>query len=70
MPSQQPHPNEDLVADGRRQHGTPGAVPPHLRGVDVEAPNRPVAGAAALPDQDEYEVRVYDVRRGRRLVAF
>ena len=28
----------------------PGAVPPHLRGVDVEAPDRPVAGAAALPD--------------------
>jgi hypothetical protein len=34
------------------------------------APPRPsLAVATDLPDQDEYEVRVYDTRRGRRLVA-
>ena len=34
------------------------------------APPRPsVAVETTLPDYDEYEVRVYDARRGRRLVA-
>ncbi len=32
-------------------------------------PRATLAVAADLPAQDEYEVRVYDVRRGRRLVA-
>ena len=36
----------------------------------VWAPPRPtLAVATDLPDQDEYEVRVYDTRRRRRLVA-
>jgi hypothetical protein len=36
----------------------------------VWAPPRPtLAIATDLPDQDEYEVRVYDTKRGRRLVA-
>ena len=36
----------------------------------VWAPPRPtLAVATDLPDLDEYEVRVYDTRRGRRLVA-
>ncbi|HEU5117958.1 MAG TPA: DUF4058 family protein [Isosphaeraceae bacterium] len=36
----------------------------------VWAPPRPtLTVATALPDQDEYEIRVYDTRRGRRLVA-
>jgi hypothetical protein len=36
----------------------------------VWAPPRPTFGAVTdLPDQDEYEVRVYDTRRRRRLVA-
>ncbi len=34
------------------------------------APPRPTLSVAAdLPGQDEYEVRIYDTRRGRRLVA-
>ena len=32
-------------------------------------PQATLAVAADLPAQDEYEVRVYDTRRGRRLVA-
>ena len=32
-------------------------------------PDATLAVAADLPAQDEYEVRVYDLRRGRRLVA-
>ncbi len=36
----------------------------------VWAPPRPTFRVAAdLPDQDEYEVRVYDLKRNRRLVA-
>lgn len=36
----------------------------------VEAPPAPSLSVATdLPEQDEYEVRVYDARRGRRLVA-
>jgi hypothetical protein len=36
----------------------------------IWAPPRPtLAVATDLPDQDEYEVRVYDTKRGRRLVA-
>jgi hypothetical protein len=36
----------------------------------VWAPPRPsVAVETTLPDYDEYEVRIYDARRGRRLVA-
>ena len=36
----------------------------------VWAPPRPTLTVATdLPEQDEYEVRVYDLRRGRRLVA-
>ena len=36
----------------------------------VWAPPQPtLAVATDLPDQDEYEVRVYDTRHGRRLVA-
>lgn len=36
----------------------------------VWAPARPsVAVETTLPDHDEYEVRIFDVRRGRRLVA-
>src|SRR4029450_4914329 len=36
----------------------------------VWAPARPtLAVATDLPEQDEYEVRVYDTKRGRRLVA-
>jgi hypothetical protein len=36
----------------------------------VWAPSRPtLAVATDLPEQDEYEVRVYDTKRGRRLVA-
>src|SRR5205085_3719797 len=36
----------------------------------VWAPPRPTFDVATdLPDQDEYEVRVYDTRRQRRLVA-
>jgi hypothetical protein len=38
--------------------------------VAVWAPPRPTLTVATdLPDLDEYEVRVYDTRRGRRLVA-
>jgi hypothetical protein len=38
--------------------------------VAVWAPPRPTMTiATGLPDQDEYEVRVYDARRGHRLVA-
>jgi hypothetical protein len=36
----------------------------------VWAPPKPsVAVETALPDNDEYEVRIYDARHGRRLVA-
>src|SRR5688500_17828143 len=36
----------------------------------VWAPSRPaLAVETGLPDADEYEVRVYDTKRGRRLVA-
>ncbi len=36
----------------------------------VWAPSRPcLAVETTLPDHDEYEVRIYDARRGRRLVA-
>src|SRR5438128_868766 len=36
----------------------------------VWAPPKPTLSVATdLPGQDEYEVRVYDTRRGRRLVA-
>jgi len=36
----------------------------------VWAPPRPTVSVVTdLPDQDEYEVRVYDTKRGRRLVA-
>jgi hypothetical protein len=50
----------------------PGAGPAAGGGIAVAA--RPSAGPTLtletdLPDQDEYEVRVYDVRHGRRLVA-
>ncbi|MGL4550214.1 MAG: DUF4058 family protein [Gemmataceae bacterium] len=39
-------------------------------GVAVWAPAQPTLPVATgLPDPDEYEVRVYDARRGRRLVA-
>jgi hypothetical protein len=39
-------------------------------GTALWAPPRPTFGVAAdLPDQDEYEVRVYDTKRNRRLVA-
>ena len=42
-----------------------GGVP-----TDVWAPARPsVAVETTLPDYDEYEVRIFDARRGRRLVA-
>ena len=36
---------------------------------DVGAPESTLTLETDLPDQDEYEVRVYDVRHGRRLVA-
>jgi hypothetical protein len=38
--------------------------------VAVWSPPRPsIAVETTLPDQDEYEVRIYDAKRGRRLVA-
>jgi hypothetical protein len=46
---------------------------PHANGgaaTALWAPARPTRDVETdLPDADEYEVRVYDVRRGRRLVA-
>jgi Protein of unknown function (DUF4058) len=48
-------------------------LPPHYvaaPNIHLGAPPMPtLAIATDLPDQDEYEVRVYDTRRGRRLVA-
>ncbi len=35
----------------------------------IAAPGPTLTVEAALPDPDEFEVRVYDARRGRRLVA-
>jgi hypothetical protein len=54
----------------------PGPVPPAPGGEEggaataLWAPPRPTFSVKTeLPDQDEYEVRVYDARRHRRLVA-
>jgi hypothetical protein len=54
----------DAMASGRGDNGGGGVA------TAVWAPPRPtVIVATDLPDLDEYEVRVYDTRRARRLVA-
>ncbi len=52
-------------ARARRSRATETVVSPSRRG----APKPTLTLETELPDQDEYEVRVYDVRHGRRLVA-
>jgi hypothetical protein len=61
------------VATFDQDEPPPGGAPGNGNGgvaTAVWAPPRPtLAVATDLPEQDEYEVRVYDSRRGRRLVA-
>ncbi len=54
--------NDALVADAGNGNGGVATA--------VWAPSRPTLSVATdLPAQDEYEVRVYDIQEGRRLVA-
>jgi len=56
--------DEPLASGLGSEHGNGGTA------TAVWAPARPtLAIPASLPDADEYEVRVYDNHRGRRLVA-
>lgn len=61
----------DIAALDRDVGGPPGRRPEGEGGVaTVWAPAAPtLAVETELADQDEYEVRVYDARHGRRLVA-
>ncbi len=55
----------DTPEDDEKGHTASGGV-----AVAAWAPPKPTLTLEAeLPDQDEYEVRVYDARHGRRLVA-
>lgn len=48
----------------------PGLETAAAGGVAISSPPRPTLTLEAdLPDQDEYEVRIFDAERGRRLVA-
>jgi hypothetical protein len=62
----------DVATFEREPSETPVSRGDHDGGVATAVwapPRATLAVAADLPAQDEYEVRVYDVRRGRRLVA-
>ena len=61
----------DIGALEPRAEGQSSAPEPNQKGVAtaVYSPPKPAFVLAGLPGQDEFETFVYDVRRGRRLVA-
>jgi hypothetical protein len=62
----------EIDVSAYEQDGEPRADAPAAAGVAPapwSAPNPTLTLETDLPEQDEYEVRVYDARRGRQLVA-
>jgi hypothetical protein len=66
-------PLDDRAAWEELYGGWPAVIVQRLHGVlppgYVAGPKVHAGAETELPDSDEYEVRVYDARRGRRLVA-